>query len=115
MERFDTVVDVCFLIMGIACTVFVIAMRKRFDPWVSIPVCTAWLLKCCRTIYYDWFSAAIRNLETDEAFLFVAKAQRITGIIDILAELLLCGVLLRLISSGLFWYRYKKEVQAFKK
>lgn len=115
MERFDTIVDVCFLVMGIACAVFVIVMRKRFDPWVSIPVCIAWLLKGSRTIYYDWFSAAIRNLKTDEAFLFVEKAQRITGIMDVLVELLLCGVLLRLISSGLFWYRYKKEVQALKK
>jgi len=115
MEKFDTAVDVCLLVLGIACAVFVISMRKRFDPWVSIPICIAWLLKCGRTIYYDWFFAAIRDLKTDEAFLFVAKAQRITGIMDVLVELLLCGTLLRLISMGLFWYRYKKTVKSLKK
>lgn len=88
---------------------------KRFDPWLSVPVCAAWLLKCGRTIYYDWFSTAIRDMETNEAFLLAAKAQQVTAVMDVLTELLLCAAILRILITGWFWYRYRKTVKAFNK
>ena len=103
----DLLFDVCFFLLAIVGTSFVIVMRKRFDLWLSLPICIAWVLKGARHLCYDWMVAAVRNMETEDIFLFVRKAHLALEGIDRLITLLLCAALVRLGILCLYsrWYR----------
>ena len=102
----DLLFDVCFFLLAIVGTSFVIVMRKGFDLWLSLPICIAWVLKGARHLYSDWMVAAVRNMETEDIFLFVRKAHLALGGMDRLVALFLCAALVRLGILCLYsrWY-----------
>ncbi|MBR7179411.1 MAG: hypothetical protein IKD27_07855 [Oscillospiraceae bacterium] len=107
----DLLFDVCFFLLAIAGTSFVIVMRKRFDLLLSLPICIAWALKGARHLYSDWMVVAVRNMETEDIFLFVRKAHLALGGMDLLVALFLCAALVRLGILCLYshWYRKARK------
>ena len=107
----DLLFDICFLLLAIAGTSFVVVMRKRFDLWLSLPTCAAWVLKGARHLYYDWMLAAIQNMKGEEIYLFVRKAHLAMGGMDQLVMLFLYAALVRLGILGLYshWYRKARK------
>lgn len=103
----DLILDVCFFVLAIAGMVFVIMNRKRFDLWLSLPTCAAWLLKGARYLYYDWMLAAMRNMKAEDVYLFMRKAHAVLTGMDFWVNLFLFTALVRLVILGLYsrWYR----------
>ena len=103
----DLLFDVCFFLLALAGTSFVVVMRKGFDLWLSLPTCAAWVLKGARHLCYDWMVAAMRNMETEDIYLFVRKADFALGGMDRFVTLFLCAALVRLGILCLYsrWYR----------
>ena len=103
--------DICFFLLAVAGTLFVVVKRNRFDLWLSLPTCAAWVLKGGRHLYYDWMNAAMRNMESEDMYLLVRKAHLVLGGMDHLVTLFLCTALVRVGILALYsrWYR-----QAFK-
>lgn len=103
----DLLFDVCFFLLAIAGTVFVVANRKRFDLWLSLPTCAAWILKGARHLYYDWMISAVNQVKVDDVYLFMRKAHLVLNGMDALVNLFICAALVRLVILGLHsrWYR----------
>ena len=99
--------DICFFLFAIAGTLFVVVKRNRFDLWLSLPTCAAWVLKGARHLYFDWMSAAMGNMEAEDIFLFVRKAHLVLGGMDRLVTLFLCAALGRvgILAQYSRWYR----------
>ncbi|MBR6595772.1 MAG: hypothetical protein IKK72_04270 [Oscillospiraceae bacterium] len=115
MEKLELLLDTGFFALGIACTVFVIMKRKRFDLWLSLPVCLSWVIKGVRQLYYDWAIFAAKNMRAEEIFPFLKRAHFITDGMDALVNILLCGALIRLVIVGLFSLWYKKAIKTVSK
>ena len=111
MELLDVLLDICFLLAGIACAVFVIRKRRSFDLWVSLPVCGAWVLKGIRLLCYDWVIAALETLSEEQVFSFMLKAHRTLQGMDALVFILLGVALLRLVNEGAWLHRYRKAMK----
>lgn len=103
----DLLLDVCFFLLAIAGTVFVRINRKRFDLWLSLPTCAAWLLKGVRHLYYDWMISAVNHMKPDDVLLFIRKSHLMLNGMDALVNLFLCAALVRLVILCLHsrWYR----------
>lgn len=103
----DLILDVCFFILAIAGTVFVLTKRKHFDLWLSLPTCAAWVLKCARYLYYDWILATLSNMKAEDVYLFMRKAHLAVEGMDVLVNLCLYVALMRFVILGLYsrWYR----------
>ncbi len=103
----DLLFDLCFFLFAIAGTSFVVGKHDRFDLWLSLPTCAAWVLKGGRHLYYDWMIAAMRNMEAGDMYLFVRKAHLVLGGMDRLVAIFLCAALVRVGILGLYsrWYR----------
>ena len=115
MEKLELLLDTGFFALGIVCTVFVIMKRKRFDLWLSLPVCLSWVIKGVRHLYYDWVIHAAKNMSTYEIFPFLKKENSITDGMDALVNILLCGALIRLVIVGLFSLWNKKAIKTVSK
>lgn len=119
MENINLFLDICFLILGIACTVFVIVKRKRFDLWMSLFACAAWITKGIRLLSFDWHVItleAMRNAgQNADAFAFVQKAYIALAGMDALANLFLFAAFARLIIVGLYWRWYRKAINTLSK
>lgn len=115
MTLFDLVFDGCFLLLGIAGTVFVIANRKRLDMWISLPACMAWVLKGARHLCFDCVFAALDNMEVDNVFLFVKKANLALEAMDSGVMLLLCAALARMAIIALYSLWYRKAIKSLDK
>lgn len=111
----DLLLDVCFLLSGIAGTAFILIMRKRFDMWVSLLTCTAWVLKGARHLYYDWLLAAVNNVREDDVFLLMRKAHIILEGMDTMVIILLHAALVRMAIVGLYLRWYKKALKSLDK
>lgn len=103
----DLLLDVCFFLLAIAGTVFVLINRKHFDLWLSLPTCAAWFLKGARHLYYDWMISAVNHMKPDDVLLFMRKSHLTLNGMDALVTLFLCAALVRLVIFGLHsrWYR----------
>ena len=119
MKSIDLIPDICFLVLGIACTVFVIVKRKRFDIWMSLFACAAWITKGIRLLYYDWHiitMETMRNAGQDmHAFIFAQKAHLALAGMDALTNLFLFASFVRLIIVGLHWHWYRKAITTLNK
>ena len=115
MEKLELLWDAGFFALGIVCAAFVITKRKRFDLWISLPVCLSWVIKGVRHLYYDWVILAAKNLSADEIFPFLKRAHFIADRMDTLVNILLCEALLRLIIVGLSSRWYKKAIKTVSK
>ena len=115
MELHDVLWDLCFFLLGIACTVYIIRKRKCFDLGISFPVCAAWVLKGISRLYYDWVIITVKNVYDDWIFSFMVKAHQILNALDALVFLLLCAALLRLINQGVYLHRYNKAMKRLNK
>ena len=115
MELHDVIWDLCFFLLGIACTAYIIRKRKHFDLRISFPVCAAWVLKGISRLYYDWVIIAVKNVYDDWVFSFMVKAHKILNSLDTLVFLLLCVALLRLINQGIYSRRYNKAMKRLNK
>ena len=107
----DLILDVCFFILAIAGTVFVLTKRKHFDLWLSLPTCAAWVLKGARYLYYDWILAALGNMKAENIYLFMQKAHVALAGMDVLVNLFLFAALVRLVILGLYSYWYRKTLK----
>lgn len=103
----DLLFDICYFLLAIAGTVFVLINRKRFDLWLSLPTCAAWILKGARHLYYDWMISAVNNMKPEDVLLFMQKSHLALKGMDALINLFLCAALVRLVILGLHsrWYR----------
>lgn len=119
MENIDLFLDICFLILGIACTVFVIVKRKRFDLCMSLFACAAWITKGIRLLYFNWHVItleAMRNAgQNADAFVFVQKSSLTLTGMDALANLFLFAAFVRLLIIGLYWRWYQKAINTLEK
>lgn len=111
----DMLLDVCFILLAIAGTAFVVVNRKRFDMWLSLLTCTAWIIKGARYLCYDWILAAVNHMKADEVFLFMRKAHVTLNGMDALVNLFLYAALIRLVILGLFSRWYKKALKSLHK
>ena len=115
MELIDLLLDTCFLVLGIAGMVFVIVMRKRFDLWMSLLTCTAWVSKGVRLLYYDWILIALNDMKENQVFLFMKNAHLALQGMDTLVNLLLFAALVLLAMIGLYFRWYKKAIKSLVK
>lgn len=111
MELLDLFWDACFLGLSIAGTIFVIVMRKRFDLWMSLLTCAAWVFKGVRLLYYDLMILALNDAKGNGVVLFMQNAQVALQRVDALVNVLLCAALARLAMIGLYlrWYNKAKR------
>jgi len=116
MGGIDLFLDASFLILGIAGAVFVIVMRKRFDIWMSLLTCTAWVLKGVRLLCYDWYLITLEKMlsagQVNDVFQLMQNVAIALQGVDTLVNLLLFAALGRLMLMGLFlrWYNRAQKV-----
>ena len=119
MESIDLFLDICFLILGIAGTVFVIVRRKRFDIWMSLFACAAWITKSIQLLYFDWHLITLETMrnagQNADAFVFVQKAYLALTGMDTLANLFLFVSFVRVVILGMYWRWYQKAINTLGK
>ena len=108
----DWILDGCFLLLGIACTVLVMVKRKRFHKGIALLTCTAWIFKGVRLLGYDYVQTAINHMEKERVYLFIQKASVLLQLLDAIIGILLVVALIRLLILASYAWRYKKQLQA---
>ena len=110
--NFDWALDICFLICGLISLIVVSVCWKRFDLWLAVPVCIAWICKGIRALYYDCFINTMKN--TGEVSNMHAQVRHVTAIaplMDGVITVLLIAALICLFVKWLYRRWYKKAIR----
>ena len=108
----DWILDGCFLLLGIACTIFVIVKRKRFHKGIALFTCAAWIFKGVRLLGYNYVHTAMNHMAKEEVYLYLQKASLALQALDALVGIFLFAALARLLILASYTRWYKKQMQA---
>ena len=115
MEQLDLLFDICFAIVGIVCTVFVVVKRKSFDLFTALLTCGGWITYGIRLLMFDYVIVSLKTMQNtgggDDIGFLMIKSSILLNVLDALVLLLLSIALVRIVVKGLFLRWYNKAIR----